>query len=97
MGQSIDAVADAVKEMAQHVVDFISLLGLKEIDPLGFSIGGMCAQVVALNAPAGTIRKLIVAGSTPSAGEKMSSHPLEQQQDVEKLGSLPISDYDNCS
>lgn len=96
VGQSTGTVADTVKGMAQHVIDFISLLELKEIDLLGFSLGGMCAQMVALNAPSGTIRRLIIAGSTPSIGEGMIRHPPEQQQEVGKLATLAVCDYDNC-
>ena len=96
VGQSTGSVADTIKGMAQHVIDFLSLLGLKEIDLLGFSIGGMCAQMVALNAPAGTIRKLIIAGSNPSVGVNRAQHPPEQQQEVGKLAGLPVCEYDNC-
>jgi pimeloyl-ACP methyl ester carboxylesterase len=96
VGQSSGSVADTIKGMAQHVIDFLSLIGLERIDLLGFSIGGMCAQMVALNAPAGTIRKLIIAGSTPSVGENMAQHPPEQQQEVGKLASQPVCDYNNC-
>ena len=96
VGQSTGAVADTIKGMAQHAIDFMSLLQLKEVDLLGFSLGGMCAQLVALNAAPETIRRLIIAGSSPSIGEDMLSHQPEQQQEVGQLASLPVCDYDNC-
>ena len=65
VGQSSGNVANTIKGMAQHVIDFLSLIKAKEIDLLGFSMGGQVAQLVSLNAPSGLVRKLIIAGSGP--------------------------------
>jgi pimeloyl-ACP methyl ester carboxylesterase len=51
--------------------------------------------VVALNAPAGQIRRLIITGSGPSAGEGVITHPIEQQKQVGQLAGQPRPDYDN--
>ena len=43
---------------------FIDALGLKQIDLLGFSIGGMVAQQIVIDRPE-LIRKLILIGTAP--------------------------------
>jgi pimeloyl-ACP methyl ester carboxylesterase len=50
--------------MAETAVDFITALGLTEVDLLGWSIGGFVGQMVALNHP-GLVRRLLVVGSGP--------------------------------
>jgi pimeloyl-ACP methyl ester carboxylesterase len=54
--------------MADHAADFIGALGLAQVDLLGFSIGGYIAQTLALRRPE-LIRRLILAGTGPRAGE----------------------------
>jgi pimeloyl-ACP methyl ester carboxylesterase len=58
--------------MAKHVVTFISALGLKRVDLLGFSLGGFVAQRVVLENP-GFIRRVILAGTGPQGGESMGA------------------------
>jgi pimeloyl-ACP methyl ester carboxylesterase len=50
--------------MAQNAEAFIDALGLKQIDLLGFSIGGMVAQQIVIDRPE-LIRKLILIGTAP--------------------------------
>ena len=59
---------DTIDAMADHAADFIGALGLAQIDLLGFSIGGYIAQTLALRRPE-LIRRLILAGTGPRAGE----------------------------
>ena len=59
---------DTIDAMADHAADFIGALGLAQIDLLGFSIGGYIAQTLALRRPQ-LIRRLILAGTGPRAGE----------------------------
>jgi len=47
-------------------------LGLNKADVLGFSIGGMVAQEIALQAP-DLVRKLILVGTGPRGGQGMAS------------------------
>lgn len=54
-----------IDELADGAVAFIRSLGLTEVDVLGWSLGGIVAQGVALHAP-DLVRRLIVAGSTPA-------------------------------
>ena len=50
--------------MAKNAESFIDALGLKQVDLLGFSIGGMVAQQITLDRP-DLIRKLILVGTAP--------------------------------
>jgi pimeloyl-ACP methyl ester carboxylesterase len=50
--------------MARNAEAFIDALGLKQIDLLGFSIGGMVAQQIVIDRPE-LIRKLILIGTAP--------------------------------
>ena len=59
---------DTIDAMAEHAADFIGALGLSQIDLLGFSIGGYIAQTLAMRHP-GLIRRLILVGTGPRAGE----------------------------
>jgi pimeloyl-ACP methyl ester carboxylesterase len=50
--------------MAKNAEAFIDRLGLKKVDLLGFSIGGMVAQQITIDRPE-LIRKLILVGTAP--------------------------------
>ncbi|KAL3420290.1 hypothetical protein PVAG01_08789 [Phlyctema vagabunda] len=65
IGKSSGEIPTTYHGWALHVIDLIAALGIKEIDLLGFSMGGIAAQNVALAAP-GLVRKLILAGTTTS-------------------------------
>lgn len=58
---------DTIAAIAKDAVSFIDALGLKKIDLLGFSMGGMVAQQVTLNRPE-LINKLILIGTAPRGG-----------------------------
>jgi pimeloyl-ACP methyl ester carboxylesterase len=68
VGASSGTVPDTVEAMAHDAVTFIRALGLDRVDILGFSMGGMIAQVIALEEPQ-LIRKLILTGTGPAGGE----------------------------
>jgi pimeloyl-ACP methyl ester carboxylesterase len=63
---------DTVSAMAKHVVTFINALGLKQVDLLGFSLGGFVAQQVGIEYP-DLIRRVVLAGTGPQGGEGMDS------------------------
>jgi pimeloyl-ACP methyl ester carboxylesterase len=67
IGRSTGAVPKTVSEMADHVQAFLSALQITTCDVLGFSLGGMIAQQVALNCPE-VFRKIILAGTAPRGG-----------------------------
>src|SRR5256712_1150550 len=58
---------DNVAEMARHALAVIQALGLRQIDLLGFSLGGFVAQQVTLDRP-DLVRRVILAGTGPQAG-----------------------------
>lgn len=63
---------DSIYEMARYEVAFVDALGLTQIDLLGFSMGGLIAQQVVIDRPE-LVRKLILVGTGPKAGEAMQS------------------------
>lgn len=67
VGLSSGETPDSFEGMADHVAAFARARGLKQVDVLGFSIGGMVAQEVALRHPE-LVRRLILAGTSPRGG-----------------------------
>ena len=49
IGRSTGAVPRSIAAMATHALDFVDGLGLAQCDVLGFSLGGMVAQQMALD------------------------------------------------
>ena len=60
-------------------VSFIKALGLTRVDVLGFSIGGLVAQEITLQAPA-LVRRLVLVGTGPRGGQGMATLTPEAQQ-----------------
>jgi pimeloyl-ACP methyl ester carboxylesterase len=58
--------------MAANAIVFIRALGLASVDVLGFSIGGMVAQEIAVQAPE-LVRKLILVGTAPRGADMTNS------------------------
>jgi pimeloyl-ACP methyl ester carboxylesterase len=69
----------SIYEMARYEAAFIDALGLTQVDLLGISMGGLVVQQVALDRPE-LIRKLILVGTGPKAGEGMQSLTPEAQE-----------------
>jgi pimeloyl-ACP methyl ester carboxylesterase len=69
VGRSTGQTPDNVAAMARDAVTFINLLGLSEVDLLGFSLGGCVAQQMAAE-NGRMVRKLILAGTAPKGGEE---------------------------
>src|ERR1700732_4437733 len=65
-------VPTTFEQMGANAVAFSRALGLNKADVLGFSIGGMVAQEIALQAP-DLVRKLILVGTGPRGREGMES------------------------
>jgi pimeloyl-ACP methyl ester carboxylesterase len=58
----------SIPEMGANAIAFIRALGLVEVDVLGFSIGGMVAQEIVVQAP-DLVRRLILVGTGLRGGE----------------------------
>ncbi|KAF2431219.1 alpha/beta-hydrolase [Tothia fuscella] len=67
VGRSSGEVANTFSGWADNVIALLEALNINQVDLLGFSMGGCAAQMVALNARPGLVRKLILAGTAPSA------------------------------
>lgn len=72
IGASSGSPANSMELMADDAVTFIKAMGLKQVDLLGFSMGGMIAQEVVLKEPT-LVRKMILAGTGPAGGEGIST------------------------
>jgi pimeloyl-ACP methyl ester carboxylesterase len=68
VANSTGEVPHTFAEMAHNAGVFIDALGLKQVDILGFSIGSMIAQEIALRRP-DVVRKLVIVGSGPRNGD----------------------------
>jgi len=67
VGASQGRTPRSVAAMARDAIAFIRALGYDQVDLLGFSLGGMVAQVIAEQEPQ-LVRKLILAGTGPAGG-----------------------------
>jgi pimeloyl-ACP methyl ester carboxylesterase len=72
VSSSSGEVPTTFEQMGANAVAFSRALGLNKADVLGFSIGGMVAQEIALQAP-DLVRKLILVGTGPRGGHAMES------------------------
>ena len=68
VGRSTGKVPSNIAGMADHASAFLDALGVKSADILGFSLGGMVAQQIALDRP-DSVHKLVLAGTAPRGGE----------------------------
>ena len=68
IGRSSGTVPQTISGMAKHALAFVDALGLKQVDVLGFSLGGMVAQEMALEQPS-MIRRMLLVGTAPEGGE----------------------------
>jgi pimeloyl-ACP methyl ester carboxylesterase len=67
VGGSTGVVPENVTVMARDALAFVDALGLKQIDLLGFSLGGYVAQELVLLRPR-LVRRLVLAGTAPQGG-----------------------------
>ena len=72
IGASTGSPSNSIEQMADDAITFIKAKGFKQVDLLGFSMGGMIAQEMALKEPQ-LIRKMILAGTGPAGGEGIST------------------------
>lgn len=68
LGRSSGKVPETVAGMAEHALAFLDGIGLDNCDVLGFSLGGMVAQQMALDRPA-IFRRIILVGTAARGGE----------------------------
>jgi pimeloyl-ACP methyl ester carboxylesterase len=68
VGRSSGKVPTTMAGMAEHVLAFLDTLGIKTCDVLGFSLGGVIAQQMALD-NSKMFRKMILVGTAPRGGD----------------------------
>jgi pimeloyl-ACP methyl ester carboxylesterase len=68
-----------VSEMTRHAVAFCDVLGLKEFNVVGFSLGGMIAQQLALDHPK-RVERILLLGTGPRGGEGMTFAELSADE-----------------
>ena len=70
---------DTIDQMGADAIAFIKALRLTQVDVLGFSIGGLVAQEITLQAPQ-LVRRLVLVGTGPRGGEGMATLTPEAQE-----------------
>ncbi|ODA83302.1 hypothetical protein RJ55_01815 [Drechmeria coniospora] len=75
VGRSGGEVPETFAGWVRHYVDVLEALGVKRVDLMGYSMGGCVAQLLALAAPT-LVRRLVLCGTTPSAGEGVTRAPI---------------------
>jgi pimeloyl-ACP methyl ester carboxylesterase len=76
VSSSSGRVPTSFQEMGANSITFIGALGLTKIDLLGFSIGGMVAQEITMQAP-DLVRRLILVGTGPRGADMSTSRSSE--------------------
>src|SRR3984893_16685916 len=79
VSSSSGEVPASIEEMARHAAAFVDALGIKTLDALGFSMGGLIAQQFTTDRP-DLVRRLILVGAGPRSGEGMASLTAEAQR-----------------
>jgi len=72
VSSSSGEVPTSFAETGANAVAFIKALGLRQVDVLGFSIGGLVAQEITLAEPE-LVRRLVLVGTGPRSGESMDT------------------------
>jgi pimeloyl-ACP methyl ester carboxylesterase len=91
VGRSTGEVPETIAGMATHALAFMDGLGLSRCDVLGFSLGGMIAQQMALERPS-AFRRMILVGTAPRGGEDIMH--LEKPTLAKHLGDPTLSGYE---
>jgi pimeloyl-ACP methyl ester carboxylesterase len=68
LGRSTGKVPETVVGMAKHAFAFLDGLKLRSCDVLGYSLGGMVAQQMALDRSS-VFRRMVLVGTAPRGGE----------------------------
>lgn len=91
VGRSTGSVPTKIAGMAQHAFAFLDALKLARCDVLGYSLGGMIAQQMALDRPT-VFRRMILVGTAPRGGEDIMR--LEKPSLQVHLGDPKLRGYE---
>lgn len=90
VGRSTGKVPTTVAQMAAHALAFLDGLCFTSCDVLGFSLGGMVAQQMALDRPS-SIHRMILVGTAPRGGDDIMH--LEKPSLARHLGDPTLKGY----
>jgi pimeloyl-ACP methyl ester carboxylesterase len=91
VGRSTGEVPHTIAGMAKHALAFLDGLGVDTCDVLGFSLGGMVAQQLALARPS-IFRRFILVGTAPRGGEDIMH--LEKPSLAQYLNDPKLQGYE---
>src|SRR4051812_5096300 len=86
VGGSGGTTPDSIEAMAGDAIAFLAALGLSNVDLLGFSLGGMVAQVIVERRP-DLVRRVILAGTAPAGDQGPAATGAVLQAALEKAGA----------
>ena len=87
VGASEGETPSTIVEMAKDCFAFCRGLGLKEINIVGFSMGGMIAQQMCLDHPQ-FVKRLILLGTGPRGGEGLTFTELSPEEQADPVAFL---------
>jgi pimeloyl-ACP methyl ester carboxylesterase len=90
VGRSTGTVPTTVAAMARHALDFLDALCVTSCDVLGFSLGGMVAQQMALDRPS-AVHRMILVGTAPRGGDDIMH--LDKPALARHLGDPTLKGY----
>ena|ERR1700678_1698574 len=88
LGRSTGEVPKNMPGMAAHALAFVDALGLKSVDLLGYSLGGMVAQRIALERPS-LVRKMLLVATAPEGGEDIMHMEKPELKKITDDPNLP--------
>jgi len=88
LGRSTGQVPENMAGMAAHALAFVDALGLKRLDILGYSLGGMVAQEVALERPS-LVRKMLLVATAPEGGEDIMHMDKPELRKITEDPNMP--------
>jgi pimeloyl-ACP methyl ester carboxylesterase len=83
VGRSGGTTPDTFEAMAADTVAFLDALALDSVDLLGYSLGGIVAQVVAQQYP-DRVRRIILAATTPAGAQGPAATGATLQAAIQK-------------
>jgi pimeloyl-ACP methyl ester carboxylesterase len=86
IGGSGGTTPDSIEAMAGDAIAFLQALGLSQVDLLGFSLGGMVAQLIVEQRP-DLVRRVILAGTTPAGDSGPAATGAVLQAAMEKASA----------
>ena len=87
VGASGGETPDTVAKMTEHCVAFSPAIDLKAMTVVGFSLGGMIGQQLALDYPE-LIQRLLLLGTGPRGGEGLTFTELSAEEQADPVAFL---------